>query len=112
MKRKSGFSGIDYAMYGVNRGVELWVSNILVRNVIIVPYCSLRIDKIMIRTKNKDYHQILVDGQNYDELQLRYGASRSFNEVITEILRHHESAVSIIGDCESCKAKFKEAIQK
>jgi hypothetical protein len=69
------------------------------------------IDKIMIKTKNKDYHQILVDGQNYQELHKKYGASRSFNDVITEILRHHESAVSIIGDYESCKVKFKEAVQ-
>jgi hypothetical protein len=70
------------------------------------------IDFIMIRTKDKNYHQILVDGKTYSELHLRYGASRSFNEVITEILRHHESAISIIADCESCKSKFKAAIQK
>ena len=44
----------------------------------------------MIRTKDKNYHQILVDGKTYSELHLRYGASRSFNEVITEILQHHE----------------------
>jgi len=66
----------------------------------------------MIKTNTKDYHQILLDHDNYDELHTKYGASRSFNEIITEILRHHESAVSIIGSCESCKAKFKEIVQK
>jgi hypothetical protein len=65
----------------------------------------------LIRTKSNEFHQILVDGKNYDSLHLRYGANRSFNEVITEILRHHENAISIIGDCESCKSKFKAAIQ-
>ena len=78
----------------------------------VLPISQRNIDFIMLHTKEKDYHQILVDGENYDTLHSKYGASRSFNEVITEILRHHETAVSIIGDCESCKAKFKEAITK
>jgi hypothetical protein len=70
------------------------------------------IDIIMLRTKEKDYHQILLDSDNYKELHFKYGASRSFNDIITEILRHHEIAVSIISDCEICKSKFKEAVQK
>lgn len=41
-----------------------------------------------------------------------YRKCRSLNVTITEILKHHESAVSIIGDCKSCRSKFKEAIQK
>ena len=56
--------------------------------------------------EGKDY-QILVDGDNYNELHSRYGAGRSFNEVVTEILRHHESAVSIIGDCESLRRSLR-----
>jgi hypothetical protein len=66
----------------------------------------------MIRTKSNEFHQILVDDKNYDVLQRSYGANRSFNEVITEILRHHEDAVSIIGECKTCKRKFKEALGK
>ena len=66
----------------------------------------------MIKSKNKILRQIAVDDKNYNILHLRYGAGKSFNDVISEILKHHESAVSIIGDCESCKAKFKEAVQK
>jgi hypothetical protein len=73
---------------------------------------GLNIDIIMIRTKTTDYHQILVDGKNYDLLHLRYGANKSFNEVITQILQHHEDAVSIIGECKTCTAKFKEALTK
>ena len=66
----------------------------------------------MIRTKDKNYHQILVDGKTYSELHLKYGASRSFNEVITEILRHHESAVSIIADCEKCQGEVQGSDNK
>ena len=63
----------------------------------------------MIKTKNNEFRQILLDSKNYHALHLRYGANRSFNEVITEILALYENAISIIDDCENCKPKFKEA---
>lgn len=66
----------------------------------------------MIKTKNKEFHQILVDSDAREILHTRYGAGRTYNEVINEILLHHESAVSIIGDCEHCREKFKQAVQK
>ena len=66
----------------------------------------------MLKTKEKEYHQILVDSDNRDILHDKYGASRSYNDIITEILQHHETAVSIIGDCKHCRSKFKTAVQK
>jgi predicted CopG family antitoxin len=35
----------------------------------------------------------------------------SFNDVIIEVLKHHEAAVKIIGNCERCKVEFKEAVK-
>ena len=66
----------------------------------------------MLRTKDKEYHQILVDSNNRNTLHSKYGAGWSYNDIITEILQQHETAVSIIGDCKHCRAKFKAAVQK
>jgi hypothetical protein len=65
----------------------------------------------MLKTKTNEYHQIVVDHQNYDQLHTRYGANRSFNDVITEILKHHALAVKVISDCERCTTEFKEAVK-
>jgi hypothetical protein len=46
----------------------------------------------------------------FDSVEDKRYRKQSFTETITEILRHHESAVSIIGDCESCRSKFREAV--
>ena len=111
MLLQQGWADSSSLYYGLSPNQP---QRLLLRNTfkMILPLSQRNIDFIMIRTKDKNYHQILVDGKTYSELHLRYGASRSFNEVITEILQHHEAAISIIGDCESSKSKFKEAIQK
>ena len=56
----------------------------------------------MLKTKDKDFYQILVDSNNHNTLHTKYGAGRSYNEVITEILDDFESALSIINECEGC----------
>lgn len=66
----------------------------------------------MIQTKSKTLRQIVVDDKNYRMLHDRYGAGKSFNDVITEILKHHESAVSIMTDCPHCRDLFRAAIQR
>jgi predicted CopG family antitoxin len=65
----------------------------------------------MLKTKTNEYHQIVVDHQNYDQLHTRYGANRSFNEVITEILKHHQLAIEVITNCEHCATEFKAAVK-
>jgi predicted CopG family antitoxin len=64
-----------------------------------------------IKLTQKSLKNIVVQDDTYEALRKRGSITDSFNNVISEILRHHESAVSIIGDCESCKAKFKAALQ-
>ena len=64
----------------------------------------------MIKTKNKEFHQILVDTNNRDNLHTKYGAGWSYNDKITEILANFETALSIIDNCENCKTKFKKAV--
>lgn len=64
-----------------------------------------------IKMAQKSFKNIVVWEDTYERLRNRGNVTDSFNRVITEILRHHERAVSIIGDCESCRAKFKAAVQ-
>ena len=66
----------------------------------------------MLRTKDKEFHQILVDSDNRNTLHTKYGAGWSYNDKITELLHHHEIAVSIIEDCKHCHGKFKAAVKK
>jgi predicted CopG family antitoxin len=65
-----------------------------------------------IHKMQKSFKNIVVHDDIYEQLRKRGNITDSFNQVITEVLRHHESAVTIIGECESCKSKFKEAIGK
>lgn len=64
----------------------------------------------MIKTKNKEFRQILVDSDNHKALHTKYGAGRTYNDAITEVLRDHEIAVSVISDCEHCRELFKAAV--
>jgi predicted CopG family antitoxin len=84
----------------------------------------VRFSKVMIGLNNtvslyrmftltqKNHRIITIHDDTYESLRHRGTIPESFNYVINQILEHHEKAVSIIGDCETCKAKFREAIRK